>query len=69
MWHSDTIGSPQRNRMKKIALYKKLEACKKMKRSLLTSYMAGYHQSMLLDAQIISLTREIDELSEPKKKL
>ena len=55
--------------MKKIELYKKLEACKKVKRSLLTSYMEGYHQSMVLDAQIASITREMDELAEKKPKI
>lgn len=68
MWHSNTIGSPQRNRMKKIELYKQMEACRKVKRSLQTSYMEGYHRSVVLDAQIASLTKEMDELSEPKKK-
>ncbi len=48
--------------MKKIELYKRLEVCKKAKRSLLTSYMEGYHQSMVLDAQIASITREMEEL-------
>jgi hypothetical protein len=54
--------------MKKIELYKRMEACKKVKRSLLTSYMDGYHQSMVLDAQIASITKEMDELAEKKPK-
>lgn len=67
MWYPNTIGIPQINRMKKIELHKRLEACKKVKRSLLTSYMDGYYQTMLMDARIASITREMNELLEPKK--
>jgi len=68
MWKPDTISTPQRNKMRQMELLKKIDACKRVKRSLLPTYMEGFHQSMVLDAQIASLTKEIEELNPPPKR-
>jgi hypothetical protein len=59
MWYPNTIGIPQINRMKKIELYKKLAACRKAPKSPLTS--------MVMDARIASITKELAELSDRKR--
>lgn len=68
MWKPNTISIPQRNKMKQMELLKKIDACKRVKRSLLPTYMEGFHQSMVLDAQIASLTKEIEELYPANRK-
>ncbi len=64
----DTVSTGQQNTMKRMALLKKIEACKKAKRGWSPHYMEGYYQSLLLDAQIASLTKELEELYDPRRK-
>ena len=66
--NTNTVSVSHLNTMKRMVLLKRIEACRRVKRSLLPSYMDGFHQSMVLDAQIASLTKEMEELFDPRRK-
>lgn len=63
-----TVYPCHHNTMKRMALLKKIEACQRAKRALLPTYMEGYYQTLILDAQIASLTKELEELYDPRRR-
>ena len=59
---------PQRNTVRRMELFKKIEECKRARRKFSLAHNDGYHSSLILDAQIAHLMSEIDELYDVRRK-